>query len=150
MLGLKAEIDLFFSLLPLVLRRSKHGLYFSIISAIHQSITPSLQYSRYDQPPPLIKRGWLVFTNGCDLHPCRSNGLKLKTNWELLFRLWESTKTVSIFSRKPRPLSNHLIYFNILTVTTRCFIFFSKKQRVVLVALKGLIENDKICLRRAG
>jgi len=27
--------------------RSKHGLYFSIISTIHQSITPSLQYSKY-------------------------------------------------------------------------------------------------------
>ncbi|CAB1062426.1 hypothetical protein D1BOALGB6SA_7203 [Olavius sp. associated proteobacterium Delta 1] len=25
--------------------RTKHGLYFSIISTIHQSITPSLQYS---------------------------------------------------------------------------------------------------------
>jgi hypothetical protein len=28
--------------------RSNHGLYFSIISTIHQSITPALQYSRYD------------------------------------------------------------------------------------------------------
>jgi hypothetical protein len=29
----------------LVFMRSKHGSYFSIISTIHHSITPSLQYS---------------------------------------------------------------------------------------------------------
>jgi hypothetical protein len=28
--------------------RSKHDLYYPIISTIHQSITPSLQYSRFD------------------------------------------------------------------------------------------------------
>ncbi len=36
--------------------RSIHGLYFSIISTIHHSITPSLQVS-------------LPFTNSYDLHP---------------------------------------------------------------------------------
>jgi hypothetical protein len=49
--------------------RSKHGLYFFIISNIYHSITPSLQYSRYYQPPPLIKSGALPFTNGSAIHP---------------------------------------------------------------------------------
>ena len=43
MLGLRAGMDLIFTLLPFGYPRSKHALYFSIISTIHQSITPILQ-----------------------------------------------------------------------------------------------------------
>jgi hypothetical protein len=49
--------------------RSKNGFYLSNISTIHYSITPSLQYSRYDKPPSLAKRAWLPFTNGGNFYP---------------------------------------------------------------------------------
>jgi hypothetical protein len=51
-LGLKAEIDLVFTLLPMVMRDSNMGYIFPLCqpfinTSLHHSNTPSLQSSRY-------------------------------------------------------------------------------------------------------
>jgi hypothetical protein len=68
-LGLKAEIDLIFTFLPLVMRDPNIVYIFPLFQPF---INPLLHHSNTPgtiTPFPLIMRGWMPFTDGGDLHP---------------------------------------------------------------------------------
>ena len=90
-LGLKAKIDLIFTLLPLVIRGPNMVYIFPLYQPF---INPLLQHSRYNNPPPLIKREWLPFTNSCDLHPT-SGSFFAKLNESMYRRLYSEVVKIT-------------------------------------------------------